>query len=240
VEKSREQLKKLDGDSHWHTWADLIMANLQLIKKGSERFKAEGFDGQPVDIPLKKNLNAQQNAEAYYHKGKNIHREVQVLKEALLKKENELAALQLLKLGIESATDVKSLRHILHDAPEAAEQPSLPYREIEFHGFTIRIGKNAAANDELTLKYSFKEDLWLHAKDVAGSHVLIKHRAGKPFPNDVIERAAELAAYYSKRKNDSLCPVAVTPKKFVRKRKGDPDGAVVVEREKVLLVKPAP
>lgn len=100
------------------------------------------------------------------------------------------------------------------------------------------MGRNAEANDELTLKRAYKEDLWLHAKDVAGSHVLIKYQAGKPFPKDVIERAAQLAAYNSKRKTDSLCPVVVTQKKYVRKRKGDPAGAVVVEREQVILVEP--
>jgi predicted ribosome quality control (RQC) complex YloA/Tae2 family protein len=91
----------------------------------------------------------------------------------------------------------------------------------------------------LTQKYSFKDDLWLHAKDVAGSHVLIKYQSGKNFPKEVIERAAQLAAWNSKRKNENLCPVAFTFKKFVRKRKGDPAGTVVVEREEVILVEPA-
>ena len=100
------------------------------------------------------------------------------------------------------------------------------------------MGKNAQANDTLTQKFGYKEDLWLHAKDVSGSHVLIKHQAGKNFPRDVIEFAASLAAYNSKRRNESLCPVIVTPKKYVRKRKGDPAGAVVVEREKVMMVVP--
>jgi len=115
---------------------------------------------------------------------------------------------------------------------------TIPYHEFEYKGFKIWVGKNAVSNDSLTQRYAFKEDLWLHAKDVAGSHVLIKYQAGKPFPKDVVERAAELAAYYSKRKNESLCPVSVTPKKFVRKRKGDPVGAVVVERENVMMVTP--
>jgi predicted ribosome quality control (RQC) complex YloA/Tae2 family protein len=73
---------------------------------------------------------------------------------------------------------------------------------------------------------------------VAGSHVLLKYQAGKNFPKEVIERAAQLAAYYSKRKNESLCPVVVTPRKFVRKRKGDLPGAVVVDREDVIMVEP--
>ena len=117
--------------------------------------------------------------------------------------------------------------------------PPLPYHEFEFRGYRIWVGKNAQANDTLTSKYSHKEDLWLHAKDVSGSHVLIKHQSGKKFPKDVIEYAASLAAYNSKRRTESLCPVIVTPRKFVRKRKGDPAGAVVVDREEVVMVEPA-
>jgi predicted ribosome quality control (RQC) complex YloA/Tae2 family protein len=82
--------------------------------------------------------------------------------------------------------------------------------------------------------------LWLHAKDVSGSHVIIKYQAGKNFPEPVIERAAGLAAFFSKLRTDSLCPVIVTPKKYVRKPKGLPEGAVVVDREKVLMVVPIP
>jgi predicted ribosome quality control (RQC) complex YloA/Tae2 family protein len=140
------------------------------------------------------------------------------------------------------ATDLKSLRAIRltvkpdHDKDEI---PSVPYHEFEFRGYRILVGKNAQGNDELTSRYSYKEDLWLHAKDVSGSHVLIKHQSGKKIPKDVIEYAASLAAYNSKRKTESLCPVIVTPRKFVRKRKGDPPGAVIVEREDVIMVEPA-
>ena len=90
----------------------------------------------------------------------------------------------------------------------------------------------------LLLKYAYKDDLWLHARDVSGSHVIIKYQAGKTFPRHVIERAAELAAWYSKRRTDSLCPVTVTPKKFVRKPKGLAPGQVIVEKEDVVLVAP--
>ena len=79
---------------------------------------------------------------------------------------------------------------------------------------------------------------WLHAKDVSGSHVIIKEIAGKSFPKPVIEKAAEMAAFHSKKRNESLCPVIYTPRKFVRKRKGDAPGAVVLEKEQVILVEP--
>ena len=98
------------------------------------------------------------------------------------------------------------------------------------------MGKNAKSNDELTLKHSYKEDLWLHAKDVPGSHVLIKHQAGKTIPISVIERAAGFAAYYSKRKTDTLVPVIYTPAKHVRKKKGAAPGQVFVAQEKVMMI----
>ena len=142
---------------------------------------------------------------------------------------------------LSEANDLKTLRALEGDIgpePAANEKVALPYHQFDFRNFRILVGKNAVANDLLTLKFSHKEDLWLHAKDVSGSHVLIKHQSGKNFPREVIEYAASLAAYNSKRKNESLCPVIVTPKKFVRKRKGDPPGAVVVEREEVMMVEP--
>ena len=104
--------------------------------------------------------------------------------------------------------------------------------------FDIWIGKNAKNNDLLTQKYAHKDDLWLHAKDVTGSHVIIKQQPGKNFPEPVIEKAAQLAAYFSKMRTDSLCAVIYTPKKYVRKPKGLPEGAVIVDKEKVLLVEP--
>jgi predicted ribosome quality control (RQC) complex YloA/Tae2 family protein len=118
------------------------------------------------------------------------------------------------------------------------EPDELPFKVFEYQDFQILVGKNSKNNDLLTQKYAYKEDLWLHARGVAGSHVVIKYRAGKPFPKSVIEKAASLAAYYSKSKSDSLCAVIVTPKKYVRKPKGAALGAVVVEREDVVMVEP--
>ena len=112
------------------------------------------------------------------------------------------------------------------------------FKEVDVDGFRILIGRNARNNDLLTQRFAYKEDLWLHARDVTGSHVLIKYRAGKTFPRNVIERAAELAAWYSKRRTDSLCPVTVTPRKYVRKPKGLAEGQVLIEKESVVMVVP--
>jgi len=245
IAKSRQKLEEIRKDSSYKAWADLIMANLDQIKPGIEKITLNDFyrNQEPMELKLKKTLNAQQNAELYYRKSKNQQIEIQKLKESIAAKEKEIGILEIKIATVEKETDLKPLRKTVQDAvgfktKKEKQAAPLPYHAVEYKGFKIWIGKNAESNDQLTLKYSFKDDLWLHAKDVAGSHVLIKYQSGKKFPKDVIERAAQLAAYHSKRKNESLCPVAFTLKKFVRKRKGDPAGAVVVEREEVILVEP--
>jgi predicted ribosome quality control (RQC) complex YloA/Tae2 family protein len=240
--KNQQKLDELQNDKHYQLWADLIMANMHTIKIGTEKIELTNFyTGQPETIKLKKELNAQRNAEVFYRKAKNQQIEIDKLKETIEGKKKEIEKTQLSIAHIEQSEEIKSLRqHIKSEPnkPQNKKQVPLPYHTFEFKGYQIWVGRNAESNDELTLKYSFKEDLWLHAKDVPGSHVIIKHQSGKNFPKDVIERAAQLAAYNSKRKTESLCPVAYTPKKFVRKRKGDPAGAVVVEKEQVILVEP--
>ncbi len=245
VEQNTGKVNELIPEEHYQQWADLIMANLPEIRSGMEKISLENLydHNRPVEIKLRKELNAQQNAEVFYRKAKDQIIEIQKLKESIAQKEKEIESIKKKIASIENEPELSNLRKII-EAPgtvkSAKERQSskVPYHEFEYKGFKIWVGKNAVSNDTLTKNHSFKEDLWLHAKDVAGSHVLIKYQAGKPFPKDVIERAAELAAYYSKRKNENLCPVAVTPKKYVRKRKGDPVGAVVVEREKVIMVTP--
>lgn len=242
IRGSEEKVSQLKNDAHYRLWADLIMANLTSIPQNATTFTTSDFvSGAPVTIPLKPNHTPQKLAEVYYRKAKNQSIEIDHLLQRIAGKQKEevqlLAALDAVR-NSEDSKRILSETKSVDTAKDRHEKATLPYREEEYKGFRIWIGKHAAANDELTLKHSHKEDLWLHAKDVAGSHVLIKHQAGKPYPKDVIERAAELAAHFSKRKTDSLCPVAYTTKKYVRKPKGAPAGSVIVEKEKVILVEP--
>lgn len=244
LHKSREKLTLLQADRHFQLWGDLIMANLGSLPAGEETVWLADFHepGKTVEIRLRKELSPQKNAEAFYRKHKNRKIEIQKLEEGIAAKEKGVVQLKKTLQDLEGEHSLKLLREKSEQAglkkiKEKAEEP-LPFLVFEHGGYKIWVGKNAEANDKLTQRHAFKEDLWLHAKDVAGSHVVIKHQSGKKFPKDVIERAAQLAAFYSKRKTDSLCPVLFTPKKFVRKRKGDPPGAVVVDREEVMLVEP--
>lgn len=242
-QKTLEKSKQVSENNNYKVWADLIMANMHTISPGTEKIVLENFynENKPIEIKLRKDQSPQKNAETFYRKSKNQQIEIDKLNEILLNKLTEIDVMEKQLEEVRKAESLKDLTEFIKAIPardKTKDSEPLPYHEFLFKGYKIWVGKNAESNDVLTLKLSYKEDLWLHAKDVSGSHVLIKHQAGKNFPKDVIERAAELAAYNSKRKNDSLCPVVVTPKKFVRKRKGDPAGAVVVEREEVVMVVP--
>lgn len=244
LEKNNARLTELQRDERYKHWADLIMANLHAIPPGSENILLDDFhEGKaPVSVKLKKELTPQKNAELYYRKARNRHIEIGKIESSIRQKAEALEQLGQQIRQVEAATDLKSLRRLRDSmSPEEhveKQKTTLPYREFVFKGYRIWVGKTAAHNDTLTSKYGYKDDLWLHAKDVAGSHVLVKYQAGKNFPKDVIEYAASLAAANSKRKNESLCPVIVTPRKFVRKRKADAPGAVVVERETVMMIAP--
>lgn len=244
LESTSQKLRFLQNENSYKNWADIIMANLHVIEAGSERVILPDFyhENQPTEIKLKKDFSPQKNAEVYYTKSKKQQLEINRLQRTLPDKEKEMDLIKDQIKKLEATTDLKVLRGLIDSLslakPREKKADPLPYYELEYSGFKILIGKNATSNDKLTMKHSYKEDLWLHAKDSAGSHVLIKYQSGKNFPKEVIERAAQLAAYHSKRKNESLCPVVVTPRKFVRKRKGDPAGTVIVEREEVILVEP--
>ena len=245
---ARQRLHALAHEAGYRHTADLIMANLHDIPAGATQIEVLDFyTNQPKLIKLKRTEKPQLTAENLYRKGKNQQIEERQLSERIARRETEaLTALERLEEmdTVPALTELRGLRtwrkqHGLDPTPAAAKSATeLPFKVFEDRGFTILVGRNAANNDLLTQKYAHKDDLWLHAKDVTGSHVVIRHKAGQPVPEPVVEHAAQLAGWYSRRQHDSLCPVTVTPKKFVRKPKGSLPGQVVVERERVVLVKP--
>jgi len=245
---ARQRLHALAHEAGYRHRADLIMANLHAIAPSAAQLEVIDFyTSQPVVLKLKPFEKPQRTAENLYRKAKNQQIEERQLQARISSREAEaLQALELLEEldGQPALAELRGLRawrkqHALDPTPASAKTTTeLPFKVFEDHGFTILVGRNAQNNDLLTQKYAHKDDLWLHAKDVSGSHVVIRHRAGQPVPEPVITHAAQLAGWYSKRQHDSLCPVTVTPKKFVRKPKGSLPGQVLVERERVVLVVP--
>ncbi len=245
IDKTLKKIEKVENTMRYEEFGHILMANLHAVEPRSKSVELFDFyTNEQITIPLKDHLSAQKNAELFYRKGKNQKLEIDNLYQNLDKKEEQLRLFESQLEEINNFESLKEMRKFLKENKikvtnlQENEPDELPFKVFEYQDFQILVGKNSKNNDLLTQKFAYKEDLWLHARGVAGSHVVIKYRAGKPFPKSVIEKAASLAAYYSKRKTDSLCPVIVTPKKYVRKPKGAALGAVVVEREDVVMVEP--
>ena len=222
------------------------MANLHRLRTGDVQLEADSFfePGRVVTIKLDPLRSPQDNAGTYYRKAKNRNAEIIRLRDALEEKVAASSSLTERIDQVRSAVTVTALEQLQDGKPgrrvTGVNEERLPYSEFEFMGYKILVGKNAQDNDVLTLRHAAKNDLWLHARDCPGSHVIVRCKPGSNFPKPVIERAAALAAWHSKRKGETLCPVSYTERKFIRKRKGDPPGAVIMERETVIMAVPAP
>ncbi|AZQ61032.1 DUF814 domain-containing protein [Flammeovirga pectinis] len=245
LKKNYARFEELTESARFEEIANIIMANLHAIPARTKKITLFDFykDGDIV-IKLNEFQTPQKNAETYYRKAKNQKLEVKNLEENINEKEEEMKRLQTHRDALNDLEMVREIRkYIKTNGLQKLQknEPVFPFRKFEFKGFEIWVGKNAVNNDLLTQRFAHKRDLWLHARDVAGSHVVVKWKSKQPtFPINVIEKAASIAAYYSQRKTDTLCPVIYTPKKYVRKRKGDPAGLVVVDKESVVLIEPAP
>lgn len=217
---------------------DNIMACLHTLQKGMEEARVEDvYSGETLRIPLKKDLNPQENAARYYRKAKKEYLQQQnreELREKLLRSLTECrSALKEIESGNLSPRPEKPL--------DTSKKSVVAQKFFVFHheGFVIRVGKNAEGNDQL-LREAGKNDFWLHARGYKGAHVMIRcGNQSEKVPLRVKETAASLAAWNSDARSSQLVPVIITQRKFVRKGKGLQKGAVVVDREEVLIVEPA-
>ncbi|MGB3850135.1 MAG: NFACT RNA binding domain-containing protein [Tunicatimonas sp.] len=243
LRKAQQRIEQLTSGLSYQQTADLIMANLHAIPSNTKHVEVLDFyHQQPVTLSLNPRLTAQKNAENYYRKAKNQKIELAQAEAATERSQQRLQAITDHLLAIQSLDSPRKLQAYAEEhqllKKAGASEVALPYHRTQIEGYDVFIGKNAKSNDALLREQARKDDLWLHAKDVSGSHVLIKQRGNQPIPRPVIELAARWAAYASKRKHDSLAPVIYTPSKYVRKGKNMPAGAVRVEREEVILVEP--
>lgn len=239
----------------------IIMANLHAIPPNVKKVELFDFyqDSQ-ITIKLKPELNAQSNAERFYQKSKKHKSRIKHLEIQIERLEEEVASfdevekgfkellpplkLELKERGFDYSHNkamqafVKQHMKLLKAGKPYLAEKKHPFQEFRRGGYTILVGKNAKQNDELTFRFSKKEDLWLHVRDAQGSHVVVRKSNQNEVPNEVLEYAASLAAFYSKRKREQLVPVQYTERKYVRKvRQGHP-GQVIVTREKVVMVEP--
>lgn len=226
--------KRPDGEL-----GNIILSSLHMIQSGMKSAVLNDiYNNASIEIALDPDLNAVENAEKYFKKEKSLPHSIRLLESKIANAEKTLEELRNKLQILEKATDFKGLKTLVKQHKKEQDQEHLPYRKFEFEGFDIFVGKHADSNEKLLNYYSDKNDTWLHAKDVSGSHVIIKSGKNNKIPDSVLEKAASLAAYYSRNRKQNLVTVTYTLRKFVRKIKGAEKGKVTVSGEKTVLVKP--
>ena len=239
----RERLRQL---------GDIVTANIHRIQKGQTVLTAEDFYDENmalIHIPISPILSPQQNAAKFYKdytRMKNAQRE--------LTKQMELGEQELLYLQsvleelnrAETEAELEEIRQELQAGGylkadsgkrkmKSGKLPPMRFQSTD--GYPIYVGRNNRQNDELTFKSARKDDLWLHASKVHGSHVIIAC-AGVTPPDDTVTQAAQLAAYYSEAKGGQNIAVDVTPVKQVKKLPGAKPGMVIYHTYRTVIANP--
>lgn len=250
IRASEESLKSLERASTYSKYADILMANAHI--KRADRNDSVVFEdiftpGNSVEIKLKPDTTFAENAAIYYEKKKKSERSFEILNEEAERASEKLTKVKALEQMILDVQNYYSLKQFLKQhkdnafligADQPLEQQSRPYLIANTGKFEIWIGKHAKGNDEL-LRDSHKEDIWMHARGVSGSHVVIRMQKKMHDPDlSILELAASWAAWKSKARGAEFVPVIWTRRKFVRKPKGAAPGTVIVQQEKVLIVQP--
>lgn len=231
----------IDQSEEFRQYGNLILINANQIKKGEKTFKTE-FENRVYKIKLDPTKTPYQNAEEYFEKAREEENRLSSLKKLIDKTTKVLEQIKELLDEIENSTDRKFLMKFYNEQNKQSQEKDIRdnFRHFVLDGkYDIYVGKDSKSNDLLTTQFAKPDDLWFHARGVSGSHLIIR-RANKkePIPKNIIEKAASIAAYYSKAKHSKLVPVAYTEKKYVIKRKGMSPGSVQLQKEKVIMVEP--
>lgn len=255
VERSLEHARNAEAhrerSAEWEKLGNLLLANLHLVRKGIEVIELDDWEGNHQSIRLDPKLTPAENADRLFRKarGARIDAErgegqVGELAERLRQIDDELLRLESaeraeeledLAVAYDISTDQSSSRGKSGEQKNATEK----FRRFEVDGgYEVYVGKSAANNDDLTVRFAKPNDIWLHARGSSGSHVIIRWNDKSTPPRQTLEEAAMIAAFYSGAKHSSLVPVAWTWRKYVRKPKGAAPGAVVMTREEVVIVEP--
>lgn len=252
LEKKRNALLSRinDGckDRLYQQIANLILMNLGNIERGTAALKLENIydSNRIIAIDLKPELDLKENIQHYFDKAKSERKDFERAKYLLTETVEKIEKLKVSYIGKNEMDNDQSHPNSSGSSKSKEDRKNLPktvgskFRQfILYEKHLILVGKNSKNNDELTTGFAKQNDYWFHARSVSGSHVVLRHdKSQGEVQKIVLEKAASLAAFYSKAKTSGLVPVSYTQKKYVIKRKGMEPGKVVLLKEKVLIVRP--
>ncbi len=241
----RERLRQL---------GDILTANIHRIEKGRTLVTCEDFydeEMKQIEIPISPILSPQQNAAKFYKDYTRMKNAEKELTRQIALGEEELSYLKSVLEELDRAETEPELEEIRQELQSVGylradsgkrkmkQAKSVPMRFVSTDGFPIYVGRNNRQNEELTFRSARKDDIWLHAQKVHGSHVIIAC-AGQKVPDDTVTQAAQLAAHYAETKGGQNIAVDVTPVKQVKKIPNGKPGMVIYHTYRTVLVNPYP
>ena len=234
------------------------MAYLQEWEPGMEEITLTDFEtNKPVKIKLQPDKNAVQNAQKLYKQHQKLKRARTAVEPLLAEVNSEIKYLVQVESAISQidnyleSEDLKALEEIREELISQKYLEDSEYRRrssndviTNFYrhqtpsGFEVIIGRNNRQNDQLTFKVAGDYDLWFHAQEIPGSHVLLRLEPGAVAEENDLQFTANLAAYYSRARQSEQVPVIYTEPKYVYKPKGAKPGIAIYKQETIIWGKP--
>ncbi|MEK4385068.1 NFACT RNA binding domain-containing protein [Solibacillus sp. FSL W7-1464] len=247
--KLQKDFERAQNLEQFQLYGELLMANLYNFEKGAEFVDVENYyseNAETIRIPVSPRKTPIENAQSYYTKYNKAKTALVMIEEQKQKATEDIHYLEMLTQQVQQAStkDIEEIRE------ELAEQGLLRIRQtkrkkktakpepekfVSSSGIAISVGKNNKQNDYLTFKIGKRNEIWLHTKDIPGSHVVI--HSDNPDEQTLME-AAVLSAYFSKARDSSSVPVDYTEIRHVKKPNGAKPGFVIYFEQKTLYVTP--
>ena len=251
----RRDLANAEQAEDYRIKGELLTANLHHVERGQTVIEVQNYyapDLSVLRIELDPQLSPSENAQQYFKRYTKAKRGVSVIHRLIADNEAEQEALQAYVSEVEQVKRLKKLRAIQSEfvkkgwiketkrQSKQSESTGAFRKYISPDGFQIYVGRNSKENDLLLRRIASSRDMWLHAKQIHGSHVVIRNPENKPgIPMPTLLKAAQIAAFFSKAQHSSYVPVDYTWFRYVVKPKGTASGFVTYTHEKTLHVEPS-
>lgn len=253
--KLSEDLLTAENSDKYQLYGELLTANIHLVKPGLRRVTVINYyNGEPIEIPLDEKISASKNAQKYFKKYSKAKTAIREKQAQLEENENDISYLESVIQNIEAASSEDQLEAIRDELQETGyvrrrqkasqrkkkSKPD-PVRYQLTDGTTVLVGHNNIENDYLTFKLATKTDLWMHTKDIPGSHVIVRLEDGRTVENlsaELIYEAAGIAALHSKARDSDNVPVDYVPVRYVKKPNGAKPGMVIFTHNQTVYVRP--
>lgn len=253
LDLQEKQLKDTEKRETYRIYGELLTAYGYNLPDGVKEATVHNYyDDTQLTIPLDPDLTPIENAKRYYNKYAKAKRMFEATTVQIAQTREEIAHLDSIDMELSIAADENDLKVIKSEMQQfgfikkhaqglkkGEKQPKAgkPYHYVTEDDFHIYVGRNNYQNEELTFDFADGSDFWFHAKGIPGSHVIVK-TGGRELPDRVYELAGNLAAYYSKGRENDKVEVDYIQRKHVKKTPGGKPGFVIYHTNYSLVAKP--